>query len=128
MLLEKKDKEIERLANFNEMRQLGLVCSEQMLEKDTQNFLKFFADIKEETQKATTQLEAAKKEKADKTMQLRQINDSCAALQSKINKKVENLTTYHGYKVFLDRLRPKEVIQAENDAKKKKLEEKRYRR
>jgi len=49
MLLEKKDKEIERLANFNEMRQLGLVCSEQMLEKDTQNFLKFFADIKEET-------------------------------------------------------------------------------
>ena len=28
MLLEKKDKEIERLANFNEMRQLGLVCSE----------------------------------------------------------------------------------------------------
>ena len=49
MLLEKKDKEIERLANFNEMRQLGLVCSQQMLEKDTQNFLKFFADIKEET-------------------------------------------------------------------------------
>lgn len=35
MLLEKKDKEIERLANFNEMRQLGLVCSEEMLEKDT---------------------------------------------------------------------------------------------
>ena len=67
MLLEKKDKEIERLANFNEMRQLGLVCSEQMLEKDTQNFLKFFADIKEETQKATAQLEAAKKEKSEKT-------------------------------------------------------------
>lgn len=35
MLLEKKDKEIERLANFNEMRQLGLACSQQMLEKDT---------------------------------------------------------------------------------------------
>ena len=80
MLLEKKDKEIERLANFNEMRQLGLVCSEQMLEKDTQNFLKFFADIKEETSKATAQLEAYKKERNDKTMQLRTINDQCAAL------------------------------------------------
>ena len=75
MLLEKKDKEIERLANFNEMRQLGLVCSEQMLEKDTQNFLKFFADIKEETSKATAQLEAFKKERNDKTVQLRTIND-----------------------------------------------------
>ena len=28
MLLEKKDKKIEELANINEMRQLGLVCSE----------------------------------------------------------------------------------------------------
>ena len=63
MLLDKKDKEIERLANFNEMRQLGLVCSEQMLEKDTQNFLKFFADIKEETSKATNLNEVLKKER-----------------------------------------------------------------
>jgi len=64
MLLDKKDKEIERLANFNEMRQLGLVCSEQMLEKDTQNFLKFFADIKEETLKATNLNEVLKKDRS----------------------------------------------------------------
>ena len=80
MLLEKKDKEIERLANFNEMRQLGLVCSEEMLEKDTQNFLKFFADIKEETSKATAQLEQFKKDRNDKTMTLRNLNDKCASL------------------------------------------------
>ena len=53
MLLEKKDKEIERLSNFNEMRQLGLDCSATMLEKDTQSFLEFFAKIKTETSKAT---------------------------------------------------------------------------
>ena len=53
MLLEKKDKEIDRLANFNEMRQVGLVCSEEMLETDTQSFLEFFAKIKNETSKAT---------------------------------------------------------------------------
>lgn len=68
MLLEKKDKEIERLANVNEMRQLGLICSESMLERDTENFLKFFSSIKEETQKATAELEAAKKERNDKTV------------------------------------------------------------
>ena len=121
MLLEKKDKEIERLANFNEMRQLGLVCSEQMLEKDTQNFLKFFADIKEETSKATAQLEAYKKERNDKTMQLRQINDQCAALQSKINKKLENLNTFYSYKVFLDDLRPNDVKEAEEAKRQQKL-------
>lgn len=49
MLLENKDKEIDRLANFNEMRQLGLECSEEMLEKDTQSFIEFFAKIKSET-------------------------------------------------------------------------------
>ena len=53
MLLEKKDKEIDRLANFNEMRQVGLECSQEMLEKDTQSFLEFFAKIKNETSKAT---------------------------------------------------------------------------
>ena len=80
-----------------------------MLEKDTQSFLKFFSDIKAETSKATTILEAAKKERNDKTLQLRLINDQCAALQSKINKKLEILNSYHGYKEFLDELRPKEV-------------------
>ena len=82
MLLENKDKEIDRLANFNEMRQLGLACSEEMLEKDTQSFLEFFAKIKNETQKATGSLENAKKMRNDKTAQLRKINDQCAALQS----------------------------------------------
>lgn len=71
MLLEKKDKEIDRLANFNEMRQVGLECSQEMLEKDTQSFLEFFAKIKNETTKATAKLEAAKKERNDKTQQLR---------------------------------------------------------
>ena len=67
MMLEKKDKEIDRLANFSEMRQVGLECSQEMLEKDTQSFLEFFAKIKNETSKATAQLEAAKKERNDKT-------------------------------------------------------------
>ena len=124
MLLEKKDKEIDRLANFNEMRQVGLECSQEMLEKDTQSFLEFFAKIKNETTKATASLEAAKKERNDKTAQLRQINDKCSALQSVINKRLEQLGTYHTFKVFLDDLRPKEEKDREA-AKKAELKESR---
>ena len=56
------------------------------------------------------------------------INDSCAALQSKINKKLEQLNTYYSYKVFLDDLRPKDVKEQEQLAKAKRLEEKRQQR
>ena len=93
-----------------------------MLEKDTQNFLKFFADIKKETTAATSQLENFKKERNEKTMILRGINDQCAALQSKINKKIEILITYNIYKDFLDDLRPKEIKEAEALARAEKLE------
>ena len=124
MLLEKKDKEIERLSNFNEMRQLGLDCSATMLEKDTQSFLEFFAKIKTETSKATQQLEQAKKERNEKTMQLRTINDQCAALQSKINKVLETLGSYHSYKLFLDDLR-RPQDKALDEAKRAEKREKR---
>ena len=55
-------------------------------------------------------------------MTLRGINDQCAALQSKINKKIELLGTYQTYKVFLDDLRPKEVKEKEALARAEKLE------
>ena len=45
MMLQTKDKEIERLADHNELRQTGLHCSELMLETDTSSFLEFFAKI-----------------------------------------------------------------------------------
>ena len=64
MMLETKDKEIERLADHNELRQTGLHCSELMLETDTKSFLEFFADIQTQTKKAGQQLEEKKKQKA----------------------------------------------------------------
>ena len=51
-MLETKQEEIERLAEHATMREDGLTCSENMLETDTKAFLKFFNEIKEETQKA----------------------------------------------------------------------------
>ena len=125
MLLEKKDKKIEELANINEMRQLGLVCSEQMLEKDTQNFLRFFAEIKEETSNATKKYEQRKKEKNEKVTLLRNINDNCATITSKINKKLENLTQYNIYREFLEDLRPKDVKERMKAEKAAKVERRR---
>ena len=78
MMLETKDREIERLANVNEMRQIGLLCSEEMLEADTRSFLQFFSKIKQETTKANQDLEELKKKRNDKTLELRGYNDRCS--------------------------------------------------
>ena len=61
-------------------------------------------------------------------MHLRNINDQCAAYQSKINKKAEELLILYTYKVFLDDLRPKEVKDREAAQRAEKLEQKRLRR
>ena len=106
MLNETKYAEIERLAGFNEMRQMGLLCSEKMLETDTQAFLNFFAGIKQETMKAATDLEALKKQKNDAQYELRCITEACGAEQSTINKNLETLDKLLGYRDFLDDLMP----------------------
>ena len=79
-MLEIKDTEIERLANHNEMRQIGLLCSEKMLEADTKSFLDFFAEIKQQTTSANQKLEALKKKKNEETAKLRSINDNCSQI------------------------------------------------
>ena len=45
-MLEYKDKEIERLQNYNISKEQALDCSAQMLEADTKIFLEFFNNIK----------------------------------------------------------------------------------
>ena len=108
MMLETKDREIERLANVNEMRQIGLLCSEEMLEADTKSFLQFFSKIKAETTKANQDLEDFKKQRTDLTGKLRSMNEKCATIQSQINKDCETLMIYQEYMTFLDSLRPKD--------------------
>lgn len=82
MMLETKDGEIGRLANVNEMRQIGLLCSEEMLEADTKSFLQFFSKIKQETTKANQDLEDFKKQRTELTAKLRGMNDKCSTIQS----------------------------------------------
>lgn len=46
-----------------------------MLEADTRSFLQFFSKIKQETQKANSDLEEFKKKRNDATVTLRALND-----------------------------------------------------
>lgn len=90
-MLETKNNEIKRLEEHAKLREDGLHCSELMLESDTKSFLKFFNEIKENTQDAQKRLDSKKREKNDKTNKLREISDKIQGLVSTINKHVEIL-------------------------------------
>lgn len=61
------------MAEHATMREDGLTCSENMLETDTKAFLKFFNEIKEETQKASNKLDETRRFKNEKTAEQRGI-------------------------------------------------------
>jgi chromosome segregation ATPase len=103
-MLETKNNEIKRLEESAKLRKDGLTCSEAMLETDTKSFLKFFNEIKENTQDASKRLDVKRREKNDKNNKLREINDKIQGLVSTINKNVEILQQQYTYKQFLDSL------------------------
>ena len=102
------------------MREIGLLCSEKMLETDTKSFLDFFAKIKKETNMAGQKLEALKQEKMDATKELKAIMDQCSTEQSKINKNLETMLVYMSYKDFLDELTPQHERERLNSIKREK--------
>ena len=91
MMLRIKNSKIEDLMTENEMKQIGLICSEQMLQEDTRSFLDFFAEIKETTAKASQELERLKKERNDASTRLRQISEECSTINSKMNQNMDLL-------------------------------------
>jgi hypothetical protein len=88
-MLRTKDKEIERLAAYNEMRVVGLMSSQKMLETDTRSFLDFFTDIKKKTSDANADLEKKKKERNDLTLDSRNKNEEIQSIKTTINKNME---------------------------------------
>ena len=90
-MLETKRDEIERLTEHATMREDGLTCSENMLETDTKAFLKFFNEIKKKTQDASRDLDLVRKEKNEKTNDLRKVTEDIQILVSNISKNIESL-------------------------------------
>lgn len=74
-MLVTKQQEIKRLDELTKLKEDGLSCAEAMLETDTRSFLKFFNEIKERTQEASKKLDETRKQKNEKTKELRVQND-----------------------------------------------------
>ncbi len=77
-----------------------------MLAQDTNSFIAFFNDIKDQTLKANREYETLKTKKSELTKELRTINDDYTIVVSGINKNLETLQIYFGYKQFIDDLAP----------------------
>ena len=104
LMLETKDKEIERLQNYNIAKDQALDCSEKMLEADTKIFLEFFQNIKTESVNASNKLEELKKTKMERNAQKRKIDDNCNTIKSSINKQIETLTGLCEYQEFFHKV------------------------
>lgn len=74
-MLSIKDVEISKLQDHSNMRRLGLISSQQMLEQDTKSFLEYFNEVKKSTNEASVELERKKKERNEMTAESRQKND-----------------------------------------------------
>lgn len=98
-----------------------------MLATDTKAFLKFFNEIKDNTQKASKQLDETRRTKNDKTAELRNINDEIQILVSNISKNIESLEVYNNFKVFLDQLSHGHCSKEEKEEMDLQMERKRQR-
>ena len=74
-MIETKDKEIAKLMEHKNMRQMGLRCSEQLLQNDTQSFIDFFSRIKKKARLASEELEQLKKKRTTEVNKLRQLSE-----------------------------------------------------
>lgn len=70
-MLSIKDVEISKLQDHSNMRRLGLISSQQMLEQDTKSFLEYFNEVKKNTNEASVELERKKKERNEMTAESR---------------------------------------------------------
>lgn len=126
-MLVTKQQEIKRLDELTKLKEDGLHCAESMLESDTKSFLKFFNEIKDKTQKASKELDEARKKKNEKTKELRIKTDEIQGLVSNINKNIELLQQYNTYRLFLESLatgEKKEIVDRKNQERKIKLQNK----
>jgi serine/threonine-protein kinase RIO1 len=74
-MIETKDKEISKLMEHKNMRQMGLRCSEQLLQNDTQTFIDFFSRIKKKARDANDVLERYRKTRTNEQNKLKKINE-----------------------------------------------------
>lgn len=105
-MIETKDKEIAKLMQHKNMRQMGLRCSEQLLQNDTQSFIDFFTKIKKKARVAADELEKLKQQRTLEVNKLRKFGELCGTKQTEINKMLEKLTEFNLIKEFTEKIDP----------------------
>lgn len=105
-MIETKDKEIAKLMQHKNMRQMGLRCSEQLLQNDTQSFIDFFTKIKKKARVANDELDTLKVKRTTEVNWLRQLSEKCSTKQTQINKMLEKLIEYNQIKIFTEKIDP----------------------
>lgn len=105
-MIETKDKEIAKLMQHKNMRQMGLRCSEQLLQNDTQSFIDFFTKIKKKARVAADELEILKQKRTTESNYLRNLGEKCGTKHTQINKMLEKLADFNTIKDFTELIDP----------------------
>ena len=107
MLIDKKNKEIQKLSSLMKNEESDIVQKEQRIEKESQA-VKFMTTKSEaRLARARKKAENAARKRVELQKKHKQVATSCATIRSEIFKNEETLETYTTYRDFLAELVPK---------------------
>lgn len=121
MNIDIKKEEIRKLEEYSHVREEGLKISEDMLEEDLKEFNKFWTRCKEDTHQAMKKAEDETKRKIKHTQKVGKLNDKKQAVFNATQKSEELLNEYMKYKLFLDKLTPKEWLDGQKEKYRRKM-------
>ena len=109
-----KHDEIQKLEDFQTLRDEGLKFSESHLNSDIKQFIEFFKDNKEKSNTAVKEAEDQSKIKQEKLDKKKEINTKYQEYVSEITKNIEKLGVYAGYRDFLKEIYSRRQIDVKN--------------
>lgn len=120
MSLDTKRDEIRKLEEKAQMREQALLKSELMLEEDALRFDAFLKENDIKAHEAIKRHEKEVKEKQQKIVEIKKLNQEIAKVKSEMDKYNETLAYCRKYKKFLDDLTPKEWFTEQQSIKQKR--------
>lgn len=115
MSLDTKRDEIRKLEEKAQMKEEALLKSELMLEEDALRFDAFLKENDIKAHEAIKRHEKEVKEKQEKIIKIKKLNQEIAKVKSEMDKYNETLAYCRKYKAFLDELTPKEWFTTNKD-------------
>lgn len=100
-MLSIKHDEIQKLEDFQTLRDEGLKFSESHLNSDIKQFIEFFKENREKSNMAIKEADFQTKEKQELLAKKKEIGAKYQEFVSEISKNIEKLEVYAGYRTFL---------------------------